>query len=655
MSYQELQEACRLCLSRDENNIDIFGEEGRKQLYQLKIWKHFSFWICEDSFPRKVCQSCCSLLEKFHSFFLKVEDVQKNILKMVTLQNYTAFAPSELGINSWCREIVNEQLSVMLQKGNVNYGVEALNNQNRPKIVGLINVRYGRNLDTSTSCESNIPTISVLKGQSLAAADADYENDNIIGDKDGSIKVEEGPLLICDNDINSNVNIIQSEDLYPEEINCHSSESEDEIMSCEFLSVELNPQANDVDFNNESVEQTNGCTEVALESSDSNHQSESVVSSIVQDKEFTKSVSNENAKETASTTDTNSCNVRGDGDHNQSDSGCNVSEDENENWEQSAISVHEKTSLPLNTQLAAFYKYNCTLCEPETVSFSSFFLLCKHCRLKHNSRGYVSCCERKLYSKMSLVSHMLKHRQPGLYKCRHCGKELASELTYQKHMVRHIPDQERPFKCEHCYKGFATKSELQSHNDRIHQPKDESLASICDLCGKKLANPATLISHKKYVHEKVRHAMCHICPKTFTNRRALKEHLYTHGEINEKIQCDVCEKWLKNHTTLRSHMQCHSNKLFSCPHCDKVYNMLKSLRFHLQTHSDVRPHKCLVCGKTFKRKQGLKTHVVQHTGEKPYQCPHCLRTFASSGNYYSHKKRMHSKEREIKLREMSSL
>ncbi|KAJ4440485.1 hypothetical protein ANN_08626 [Periplaneta americana] len=485
-------------------------------------------------------------------------------------------------------------------------------------------------------------------------------------------------------------------------------------------------------------------------------------------------------------------------------------------------------------------------------------------------------------------------------RCRHCGKELASELTYQKHMVRHIPDQERPFKCEHCYKGFATKSELQSHNDRIHQPKDESLASICDLCGKKLANPATLISHKKYVHEKVRHAMCHICPKTFTNRRALKEHLYTHGEINEKIQCDVCEKWLKNHTTLRSHMQCHSNKLFSCPHCDKVYNMLKSLRFHLQTHSDVRPHKCLVCGKTFKQVEKFKylgatvknindtweeiknrinmgnacyysvekllsssllsknlkvriyktvilpvvlygcetwtltlreehrlrmfenkvlrkifgakrhevtgewrklhntelhalyfsrdiirniksrrlrwaghvarmgesinayrvlvgrperkrplgrprrrwkdnikmdlrevgyddrewinlaqvrglcegsneplgslkaskehngefricslckwlakqswavsslkaatavfrgacgitsgfkirTHVVQHTGEKPYQCPHCLRTFASSGNYYSHKKRMHSKEREIKLREMSSL
>jgi hypothetical protein len=45
LNYLELQNACRLCLSNDTNNIDILGEEGRRQEYRNKIWKHFSLWV----------------------------------------------------------------------------------------------------------------------------------------------------------------------------------------------------------------------------------------------------------------------------------------------------------------------------------------------------------------------------------------------------------------------------------------------------------------------------------------------------------------------------------------------------------------------------------------------------------------------------------
>jgi len=34
-------------------------------------------------------------------------------------------------------------------------------------------------------------------------------------------------------------------------------------------------------------------------------------------------------------------------------------------------------------------------------------------------------------------------------------------------------------------------------------------------------------------------------------------------------------------------------------------------------------------------------HMVQHTGVRKFACQFCSRTFASSGNYYSHRKRMH--------------
>lgn len=36
--------------------------------------------------------------------------------------------------------------------------------------------------------------------------------------------------------------------------------------------------------------------------------------------------------------------------------------------------------------------------------------------------------------------------------------------------------------------------------------------------------------------------------------------------------------------------------------------------------------------------------MVQHTGIRKFVCEFCSRTFASSGNYYSHRKRMHPHE-----------
>lgn len=40
----------------------------------------------------------------------------------------------------------------------------------------------------------------------------------------------------------------------------------------------------------------------------------------------------------------------------------------------------------------------------------------------------------------------------------------------------------------------------------------------------------------------------------------------------------------------------------------------------------------------------LQFHINQHTGARPYQCPYCPKAFASSGNCFSHRKRMHPGE-----------
>ena len=45
MNSMQLRNVCRLCLFTDSNNVDILGEEGRRQRYQQKIWKHLSLWV----------------------------------------------------------------------------------------------------------------------------------------------------------------------------------------------------------------------------------------------------------------------------------------------------------------------------------------------------------------------------------------------------------------------------------------------------------------------------------------------------------------------------------------------------------------------------------------------------------------------------------
>jgi predicted nucleic-acid-binding Zn-ribbon protein len=60
---------------------------------------------------------------------------------------------------------------------------------------------------------------------------------------------------------------------------------------------------------------------------------------------------------------------------------CSACADENDGLVESESSVNTHSNeAPLNIQLDEFYNYTCKMCEPETATFSSFFLLTKHYR-----------------------------------------------------------------------------------------------------------------------------------------------------------------------------------------------------------------------------------------------------------------------------------
>jgi hypothetical protein len=66
--------------------------------------------------------------------------------------------------------------------------------------------------------------------------------------------------------------------------------------------------------------------------------------------------------------------------------GCSLSAQRDIGWEELENDANIRSNeVPLNIQLARFYNYSCTICDHETATFSSFFLLCKHYR----------CVERK--------------------------------------------------------------------------------------------------------------------------------------------------------------------------------------------------------------------------------------------------------------------
>ncbi|KAK6618234.1 hypothetical protein RUM44_002685 [Polyplax serrata] len=225
----------------------------------------------------------------------------------------------------------------------------------------------------------------------------------------------------------------------------------------------------------------------------------------------------------------------------------------------------------------------------------------------------------RLQQKMNPVIASLKLGKP--YKCTLCPRSFITDIGLQNHLWSHLP-----------------KARKSQSNGGIIIPKKIDLED-CQVYSSNgvlhTAQPSENPHLLKYV--------CPICGKKISTKGNLKVHLETHRPKG-KYGCDICGRVFKTAANLFRHKDYHGGVQFPCPVCGRVYPTNSTLRAHSITHSDLRPHKCPLCSKTFKRNQDLKFHINQHTGARPYQCPYCPKAFASSGNCFSHRKRMHPLE-----------
>ncbi|CAK1540098.1 unnamed protein product [Leptosia nina] len=168
--------------------------------------------------------------------------------------------------------------------------------------------------------------------------------------------------------------------------------------------------------------------------------------------------------------------------------------------------------------------------------------------------------------------------------------------------------EEKPFACKECNRKFLTEFALKNHS-WLHSTQDKP-------------------------------PYCASCDKVFAYKNDFLEHF---KEFKHARYCNLCKR--TSDKNLKLHMERHnSNKqLFTCEVCGLSYPTRSRYKNHMVTHSSERPFECNVCLKRFKRRQELRFHLNKHTGDKPYKCPKCDRRFTTSGNFYSHRMRMHPK------------
>ena len=169
------------------------------------------FQVCiEDTLPTAICQLCCDRLEEFHSFVLKVEEVQQNIHEMVCSQS--CCTTNHVSCFLAHRDVQNDQNGDSSKEADVN---RSMNKSEIPQdadfyVPGFRNdseIKTPKNPSQACVMDSTHNHLSHLQEQCFAAPDTQSENINQVNVE--YIKVEADPLQIENDDASCAIDTVQ--------------------------------------------------------------------------------------------------------------------------------------------------------------------------------------------------------------------------------------------------------------------------------------------------------------------------------------------------------------------------------------------------------------------------------------------------------------
>ena len=309
--------------------------------------------------------------------------------------------------------------------------------------------------------------------------------------------------------------------------------------------------------------------------------------------------------------------------------------------EQFESKQHMEAHITTVHSLSDFYRRRrCAICDfYYSKKDKDNFQLRKHMKSEHNVGYICPTCKVKLPSKLSLKQHNAQeHKESNL--CFKCGKSFNDKYYLNDHVSRICGIPMRGNKCSLCGETFESRSLKIEHVATMH--KDVKLYD-CTECSSRYILESSLKTHILRAHENTIGSICPICGKKLKSIYDVRRHTaFMHeGKARPKFKCTLCEKSYGTKKVLEEHMSVHEGKIFQCSNCDEEFNSKLKLERHIAKEHD-KQNKCTQCDSAYATKKSLLSHIAfVHEKTIGIVCPHCGRNCMDKSYLKKHVRIVH--------------